>query len=901
MSRVKTHKDAIDLVLEKYSLYRLDNFAYTPGDCLFDAFHVLLHNRYTSIELRNGAIQHFKYCLQTNDKEALVSYQHELNTYSLMEMHNVNDPEVYLEQMSKSASSLLPLEDRGLWGDMFCIHWLSKWLSIPIRVWSKTKMKPYLYFNSTLVNNTYDILFHDENPLAGHFEPLLCKKQIHMINDHLHTEKTTRYENIDHQWIQIQNRMLANGLERACGFNSADGETSFQTICHLTENEYDAPCLRRVVAQTFSNAIMQNDSFAIKCIERYINIDILKNVPGVANWQAYIVNLALPYKKGYIEGGPFVYSWISYIWNIEICIWSAKTTSILAKFYPIRNASKVFNVIQYEIGMQRFHYEPLQKAIATNNTTYTILSSNNIQLQVEKKLSLRSIKKIMRGNAISDPKTKIADLEINRIAAKKRNANVICEHFEPFKQEKKLRVWHEDEQKQENILPTLAEKALIKQASNIPIYNCVVCHCSFFRKDVVKTKDKHIEKLGMEIEKTQLKQYTIENLENQYTCKLCQKAFEHDEIPKFACPQRIRRNKHIGIVKQLNELEERLVSPRLPFLQIRELGQKYRGQQMGLTGGVINVPTDMSRIQHALPRDIKETDTVAVAIKKRLSYKSAYAFGHIRVHLVMKALKRLCKTMLYKMEKVVINDNWKEMFNQAKDAYETDTDNESETTIDENTQEPVTKTLLHGFTDSHSIYDLQNNQINIAPGEGYIPLGIFQDRYSEELSFPTLFYGQKRPDDVTKSFTYQKISRWEILHKDHDFAYHITNLFYKAVRIILNQVLNCIWIRIRKGQLKGRKLLAKDVKSKPNLDRILKSDIGYMDLKSIRTSPDYHLAIRRNLYAMIRQLGPPTFFVTFSSAEHRWKPLINALKDIRAKANLPVENEIQDNEIETLV
>ena len=77
---------------------------------------------------------------------------------------------------------------------------------------------------------------------------------------------------------------------------------------------------------------------------------------------------------------------------------------------------------------------------------------------------------------------------------------------------------------------------------------------------------------------------------------------------------------------------------------------------------------------------------------------------------------------------------------------------------------------------------------------------------------------KKRPDDVTKSFTYQKIARWEVLHKDRDFAYHITNLFYNAVRIILNQVLNYIWIKIRKGQLKGRKLLSKYVKSKPNLD-----------------------------------------------------------------------------------
>jgi hypothetical protein len=173
------------------------------------------------------------------------------------------------------------------------------------------------------------------------------------------------------------------------------------------------------------------------------------------------------------------------------------------------------------------------------------------------------------------------------------------------------------------------------------------------------------------------------------------------------------------------------------------------------------------------------------------------------------------------------------------------------------------------------------NQINIARAEGYMPLGILQDRYSEEMSFPTLFYGEKRPEKITKKITYQKNSQWEVFHHDHDFAYNITNLFYKEVRIILRQVLNCIWIRIRKGQLKGRKLVAKDVKSKPNLDRILKSEISYMDLRSIRTSPDYLLGLCRNLYAMIRQLGPPTFFVLFSSAENRWKPLINAPKHIK--------------------
>ena len=34
------HEHAIDTILQKYNLYRLDNFAYTVGDCLFDTFHI---------------------------------------------------------------------------------------------------------------------------------------------------------------------------------------------------------------------------------------------------------------------------------------------------------------------------------------------------------------------------------------------------------------------------------------------------------------------------------------------------------------------------------------------------------------------------------------------------------------------------------------------------------------------------------------------------------------------------------------------------------------------------------------------------------------------------------------------------------------------------------------------
>ena len=331
------------------------------------------------------------------------------------------------------------------------------------------------------------------------------------------------------------------------------------------------------------------------------------------------------------------------------------------------------------------------------------------------------------------------------------------------------------------------------------------------------------------------------------------------------------------------------------------MGHRHKKPQLGLTGGVINFPTNISRIQSALPRTIKDTDTIVFVLKKSLRFKSAYAFGRVNIHKAMKPLKQLCKIILYKLENATIDDNWKEAFLQNQEAYQSSSDIDDSEDDNQGNDEPTTKTLVHGFIDAHTVYDLVNRQINIAPAAGYMPLGIFRAKYSEEMSFPSLFYGNKRPVEISKNFTYQKICHWEVLHKNHDFAYHTTNLFYKATRIIINQVLNTMWIRIRKGQLKGRKLVARDVKSKPNLDRILNSDIGYMDLKTIRTSPDYHQQIRNKLYAMIRQLGPPTFFVSFTSSEHLWDPLMDALRDIKQNTRKPKTNELDENEPSSLI
>ena len=75
------------------------------------------------------------------------------------------------------------------------------------------------------------------------------------------------------------------------------------------------------------------------------------------------------------------------------------------------------------------------------------------------------------------------------------------------------------------------------------------------------------------------KHISSSNDKKNYLCIVCKKALQNDNVPKFAVPHHIRKNKSISILEKITELEERLISLRLPFLQIRELGLRYQKPQ----------------------------------------------------------------------------------------------------------------------------------------------------------------------------------------------------------------------------------------------------------------------------------------------------------------------------------
>jgi hypothetical protein len=85
---------------------------------------------------------------------------------------------------------------------------------------------------------------------------------------------------------------------------------------------------------------------------------------------------------------------------------------------------------------------------------------------------------------------------------------------------------------------------------------------------------------------------------------------------------------------------------------------------------------------------------------------------------------------------------------------------------------------------------LQDKIIELTPIEGQWPLGIFKDKYAEEMNFLTLFYRDPRDDDITNVLG---IVQWEFC-KLGDFSCHTTNLFFKTMPIIIEKVLSCLWV-----------------------------------------------------------------------------------------------------------
>ena len=146
-----------------------------------------------------------------------------------------------------------------------------------------------------------------------------------------------------------------------------------------------------------------------------------------------------------------------------------------------------------------------------------------------------------------------------------------------------------------------------------PLYVCSCCHQTWFRKSVSMLKNTHISAESKRLYCTDLTSVGNE----EWICHSCLSALRENKPPKLSVANGMKWPDKPPELN-LHQLEERLIALRIPFMQIRELP---RGGQYSLKGNVINVPVDIQPTINCLPRPMDENFTVAIQLKKKLSYK----------------------------------------------------------------------------------------------------------------------------------------------------------------------------------------------------------------------------------------------------------------------------------------
>ncbi len=109
------------------------------------------------------------------------------------------------------------------------------------------------------------------------------------------------------------------------------------------------------------------------------------------------------------------------------------------------------------------------------------------------------------------------------------------------------------------------------------------------------------------------------------------------------------------VLKGLTQLEERMVAPRLPFMQIKLTGFE---QQWALHGNVVNVESNVNTCASCLPRPFSEMTIIQLKLMRRMSYTKPYLYEKVRPAAVVQAIKYLIDTPLYEDDNVTLAPNW---------------------------------------------------------------------------------------------------------------------------------------------------------------------------------------------------------------------------------------------------
>ncbi|RXN36616.1 replicase helicase endonuclease [Labeo rohita] len=172
---------------------------------------------------------------------------------------------------------------------------------------------------------------------------------------------------------------------------------------------------------------------------------------------------------------------------------------------------------------------------------------------------------------------------------------------------------------------------------------------------------------------------------------------------------------------------------------------------------------------------------------------------------------------------------------------------------------------------------------SIAPAQGKKPVGFFRIPKLEAMAFPVQFStGQNTIDEAREvALSPSMYFNARLFCVDSRFAKDQSYLFFAQFVTETHMARNSMSIQLRKGKpvtRDGRRISNKLLQDDLEVERLVHSRDATRFMQPLRGTPSYWEKTLRDLQAMIRQLGTPTFFCTFSAAEMRWPEVITAIK-----------------------
>ena len=473
--------------------------------------------------------------------------------------------------------------------------------------------------------------------------------------------------------------------------------------------------------------------------------------------------------------------------------------------------------------------------------------------------------------------------------------------------------------------------SFIRKASEGPVYACACCHRLCFSNQVQKCHEALYRKKGIVIaqnaKKCISKKYLHECTKkcsnscvrsNLWICKTCHKKLLKNDLPAESMNNELELEDIPEELKVLNKLERNLVALHIPFMKVVSLP---KGGQRAIHGPVVCVPSNIDKATR-LPRGEESDLILKVKLKRKLCYKGHYQYQFVNannVHTAVNYLKRrnrwysdvetssrTCSTVENEIEKGTERTSQCHMDNQVKEKCENVTSKvnarKSVSTKDEHDAHQINcqdkdeseqnvedygvqyDTCLQPADIGQEVLDHYFDEIyNLAPAEGMNPVKLLQEKGNEGKSFPVLFPSGKNTFDETRHLQLS-LSRYfntRLMNADNRFAEDTDYIFYCQYLSELKQVIDKTQISLRKSKKTADcgndKNSSRAVRTSSELKKLIQKDEALRFLQPIRGTPSYWQGAQKDLFAMLRQLGIPTWFCSFSAAEFRWKDIITTI------------------------